>query len=166
MKSSLITKETIDRLEKITGNKIAGSILHDIVESHNYNEFGFGMLEPKTFGEKYGFSLEFLQAQNKQPYEKRIYATSPGNKHISNLENAMFTLTCYPVKSVYAIAEKTHRRLVTLCQNTRAIKNFSVHEIDGEFSYAFQLEKDFLLELLNSMSESDKNSEQEHTYNI
>lgn len=158
MDRSIITKENIDNLYKITGDHIAESIVYDICYEHQYNVFGFGIIDPEEFGKKYGFRLDFLQRQNEKPYQQKVLGWRDNEKtnrrqrnqeykpiHTNNIENALFALSYMPLNVMNTIVENTTKRLVRKIQPLRILKNFYIEQdrITGKTIYAYQLEEDF-----------------------
>ena len=72
MEKSVITKENTDQLFTISGDHIAEAILYHICYEHQYNLFGFGVLDPEAFGKKFGFSWRYLQETHDNPYQNTI----------------------------------------------------------------------------------------------
>ena len=158
MDRSIITKENIDNLFKMTGNHIAESIVYDICYEHQYNVFGFGIIDPEEFGKKYGFRLDLLQKQNEKPYQQKVLGVNTNEKtnrrkreeeykpvYTNNIENALFTLSYMPLMVMNTIVEKNTRKLVRKIQPLRILKNFYIEQdrITGKTIYAYQLDEDF-----------------------
>lgn len=159
MDRSVITKENLDALYQVTGNHIAESIVYDICYEHQYNEFGFGIIDPEDFGKKYGFRPDFLQKQNEKPYQQKVLnfrnnektnrrrRTTDTNKPVytNNIENALFTLSYMPLYVMNTMVENSTKRLVRKIQPLRILKNFFIEQdrITGKTIYGYQLEEDF-----------------------
>lgn len=157
MDRSVITKENIDSLYKMTGNHIAESILYDICYEHQYNVFGFGILDPEEFGKKYGFAFDYLKRTNEQPYQLKVYGIHKNKTdkrkrkidnepvYTNNIENALFTLSYLPLNVMNTIVEKNEKRLVRKIQPLRVLKNFYIEQDrqTGKVVYTYQIEDDF-----------------------
>lgn len=157
MERSVISKENVDALIKITGNHIAESILYDICFEHQYNVFGFGVLDPEKFGNKYGFSRQYLQKENDKPYQltvvspdrekndKRRRELTDKPLFTNNIENALFTLSYLPLSVMNTILEKNEKKLVRKFQPLRVLKSFYLEQDreTGKTIYAYELDEDF-----------------------
>ena len=157
MENSVLSPENMDGLYNITGNHIAATIITAICYDHQHDVFGFGTFDPQKFGEKYGFSMQYLLAQHKKPYQNtvkfitekktndnRVRENKGQELYTNNLENALFVLSTYPLKVMTTVYEDK-KRIVHTYRPIRIFREFSreFDKVTGKVTYSYEVDEDF-----------------------
>lgn len=77
MEQSVVSKENFDLLKNISKDRIPETLLEYICYEHQYNVFGYGILDPEEFAKRFHFSASFLREQHEEPYQIRVRGISP-----------------------------------------------------------------------------------------
>ncbi len=72
MEQSVVSKTNFDLLMNISKDRIPETLLEYICYEHQYNVFGFGVLDPEQFAKRFHFSAAFLREIHKDPYQIRV----------------------------------------------------------------------------------------------
>jgi len=72
MEQSVVSKTNFDLLKNISKDRIAETLLEYICYEHQYNVFGFGVLDPEQFAKRFHFSSTFLRERHQDPYQIRV----------------------------------------------------------------------------------------------
>lgn len=162
MERSVITNQNIDTLKEITGDRIAESLLYYICYEHQFNIFGYGHLDPEEFGNKYGFSREYMSKKHEHPYQdqflskkekenrdKHLYSKRGKNEQathyfIDRLENALFTLANLPINVMTTLVDD-EKRLVRKYQPIRVLSALFIEQdkVSGKITFTYKLEESF-----------------------
>ena len=165
MEKSVITKENTDQLFTISGDHIAEAILYHICYEHQYNLFGFGVLDPEAFGEKFGFSMKYLREIHDNPYQNTILKATrkktdrryrnqdiepEKETYCTRIQNALFVLMNLPLVVNRTILNDD-KRLVREIKPVRILNSLVViqDKRTGKVSYVYELDNGFLRNLSN-----------------
>lgn len=165
MEKSVITKENTDQMFKISGDHIAEAILYHICYEHQYNLFGFGMLDPEAFGAKFGFSMKYLREIHDSPYQNTILKaackktdrryrnreTAPEKEtYCTRLQNALYILMNLPLVVNRTILDND-KKLIRKIEPVRILNSLYIiqDKKTGKVSYVYELDDGFLRNLSN-----------------
>lgn len=158
MEKSIITNENVKSLKQATDDHIAESIIYSICYQHQYDLFGFGRIDPETFGKEFGFSRSYLFRPVDKPYQQQIepnlYAMEKVNtgreismnkyRYETRIENALYVLANVPLTRMTTIIDDNNK-LVRKIEFKHIIKELCI-EMDkntGKKTYVYKLEEDF-----------------------
>ncbi len=162
MEKSVLTKSNFDELSMISGDRIPEALLEYICYEHQWNIFGYGILDPSEFARSFKFSRQYLLGRHDDPYqlqlrkilrknqrENRRKTRTPhlGQDEIicgNRLENALFILANYALKvtSTSVLEDKT---LIRQYGFLRVIESFSMVQEGktGKIIYTYKLDRNF-----------------------
>lgn len=164
MEKSVMTKGNFDELSCVSGDNIPEALLEYICYEHQYNIFGYGLLDPAEFAEKFKFSLNYLKGLHPEPYQKQLRKiTSDGQQRRNyrlrlsggsipqedifcgtRIENALFILANYSlnVTSTSVLEDQT---LVRQYGFLRVLESFTLIQDGrtGKITYAYKLDDKF-----------------------
>ena len=72
MEKSVMTKSNFDGLSEVSGDNIPEALLEYICYEHQYNIFGYGILDPVEFAGRFHFSLSKILASHPEPYQLQL----------------------------------------------------------------------------------------------
>lgn len=72
MEQSVVSKNNFDLLKNISKDRIPETLLEYICYEHQYNVFGFGVLDPDQFAKRFHFDSQFLRERHEDPYQIRV----------------------------------------------------------------------------------------------
>ncbi len=162
MEKSVLTKSNFDELSLISGDRIPEALLEFICYEHQWNIFGYGVLDPTEFARSFKFSKQFLASQHEDPYQlqlrrvlkksERVNRRKTRASHVeqndiicgNRLENALFILANYALKvtSTSVLEDKT---LIRQYGFLRVIESFSMIQDGktGKVIYSYKLDRNF-----------------------
>lgn len=160
MEKSVLTKRNFDELASISGDAIPEALLEYICYEHQYNIFGYGLLDPVEFARKFRFSHNYLMSRHPSPYHASLRKSPkdvclPVNRRRripeeaclnwdSRIENALFILGNYSM-NITGTAVMNERLLVRHQEFLRVLESFSVIQDmrTGKLLYAYKLDDRF-----------------------
>ena len=116
MERSILNKKNIDTLNRISENDIPEHLLYYISYEHQYNIFGYGIIDPESFAMLFGYSSLELKRKHPNPFQRQLKIIAEGEKRKSlrtrkgneikndeivcdtKLENALFILSNFPLR--------------------------------------------------------------------
>lgn len=72
MERSVVSKNNFDLLKNISKDRIPETLLEYICYEHQYNVFGYGVLDPEQFARRFHFAPSFLREIHEDPYQIRV----------------------------------------------------------------------------------------------
>jgi len=163
MEKSVLTKANFTDLAAVSGDSIPEALLEYICYEHQYNIFGYGILDPLEFAKKFKFSTKYLFGKHSEPYQKtlrkivcdgssqnRRLRTFAGEEVHSDLicdnriENAFFILANFPL-NVTSTAVLEDKMLVRQYGSLRVLEQFAIIQDGrtGKVTYAYKLDDKF-----------------------
>lgn len=161
MEKSVISKENMDNIVRLTNDKVAEALLYYICNEHQYNIFGYGKIDPVVFAEKFGFSERYLREPHPDPFWKTFYKVKdekksktagrrrtitklPSYEYTNRLENALFVLAHLPLM-VRSTVVDDNKRLVTRNDFIQILDTLYViqDKITGKIDYIYKLNERF-----------------------
>lgn len=176
MEKSVITKENMDAISRITNDKVAEALLYYICNEHQYNIFGYGRIDVAKFAKKFGFSERYLREPHPDPFWKTFYKVkdektkkitgrnrmvnkTPNYEYSSRVENALFVLSQLPLMVRTTIVDdKNH--LVTkidfihLLESLCTDQNKRTGKIDHSFRLNEGMRRNFSTNYLKTSTQS------------
>lgn len=185
MEQSVVSKTNFDLLKNISKDRIPETLLEYICYEHQYNVFGFGVLDPEAFARRFHFSASFLREQHEDPYQIRVRgiqmdktdrrrrlpiaaASAPFSEEtgkgkdiscFTRLENALYVLANYPLEVTTTLVID-NKALIRKYTSLRILKSFSYVQdtTSGKILYTYELEPDFRRNLSSLYLSVDINS--------
>ena len=77
MEQSVVSKNNFDLLKNISKDRIPETLLEYICYEHQYNIFGYGVLDPEQFAKRFHFDPRFLRETHEDPYQIRVRGIRP-----------------------------------------------------------------------------------------
>lgn len=164
MEKSVMTKSNFDELGLVSGDTIPESLLEYICYEHQYNIFGYGILDPAEFASKFHFSIHYLMGHHQDPYQfqlRKILAKNrPQQNHrlrnasaktsqediicSSRIENALFILANYAL-NITSTAVLEDQTLIRQYGFLRVLESFTFIQDGrtGKVMYAYKLDDKF-----------------------
>ena len=163
MEKSVMTKNNFDGLSEVSGDRIPEALLEYICYEHQYNIFGFGILDPAEFAAKFHFSLSYISSVHPEPYQfmlrKLHTAETRQNYRLrisggrmeqdkmicgTRLENALFILANYAL-DITATSVLEDHTLVRQYGFLRVLESFTLIQDGktGKITYAYKLDDKF-----------------------
>ncbi len=162
MEKSVLTKSNFDELSMISGDRIPEALLEFICYEHQWNIFGYGVLDPSEFARSFKFSRQYLLTRHDDPYQlqlrkilrksqrenrRRTRLPYAGQDELicgNRLENALFILANYSLK-VTSTAVLEDKTLIRQYGFLRVIDSFSMVQEGktGKISYTYKLDRNF-----------------------
>ncbi len=163
MEKSVMTKSNFDELALVSGDRIPEALLEYICYEHQYNLFGYGVLDPAEFARTFKFSRHYLMSRHESPYQlqlRRILkdcdrAHNRRRSRVSfldqnsivcgsRLENALFILAAYPL-NVTSTTVSDDKTLVRQYGFLRVIESFSLRQNPktGKVIFSYKLDDKF-----------------------
>lgn len=163
MEKSVMTKSNFDGLSEVSGDNIPEALLEYICYEHQYNIFGYGILDPVEFAGRFHFSLSKILASHPEPYQLQLrklhgsasrqnYRLRQSGDRVeqeniicrTRLENALFILANYAL-DITATAVLDDHTLVRQYGFLRVIESFSLIQDGktGKITYAYKLDDKF-----------------------
>lgn len=154
MEQSVVSKDNFDLLKNISKDRIPETLLEYICYEHQYNVFGYGVLDPEQFARRFHFAPSFLRETHEDPYQirvrgvrmekvdrrKRLPVTKAASADLTpfveeegkgqgmlcftRLENALYVLANFPL-DITATMVLDDRSLVRRYTSLRVLKSFS-----------------------------------------
>ena len=166
MERSVMSRNNMANLYAAAGDRIAESIIQFICYEHQYNVFGYGMLDPEEFGKRFEYSRQYLFGKHANPFQRHLNAITAenerknvrsrqkeeyGNNEIiceNRIENAFFLLANFPLyvySTSVASGPNNDRYLVRNYMSLRILKQFSIlqNQKTGKIKYVYKLDDDF-----------------------
>lgn len=164
MEKSVMTKANFDEMSLVSGDNIPEALLEYICYEHQYNIFGYGILDPAEFAKEFRFSVNHLMGRHPEPYQfqlrkiamkgqaaqnKRLRLSSGviGQENLicsSRLENALFILANYAlnITSTSVLEDQT---LIRQYGFLRVLEQFTLIQDGktGKVFYAYKLDDKF-----------------------
>lgn len=164
MEKSVMTKSNFDELGMVSGDAIPEALLEYICYEHQYNIFGYGMLDPVEFARMFRFSYNYLTGKHDSPYQfqlRKILKRSSAvrNRRLrlpagrvpvmdviceSRIENALFILANYAL-DITSTAVLEDQTLVRQFGFLRVLDSFTMIQDGrtGKVRYAYKLADNF-----------------------
>lgn len=161
MEKSIISKENMDTIVRLTNDKVAEALLYYICNEHQYNIFGYGKIDPAKFAMKFGFSERYLREPHPEPFwetfykvkdekkdkpagRRRLVAKTPNYEYSSRLENALFVLAHLPLMARTTVVNDKNR-LVTRYDFIQLLDSLLVNQdkLTGKINYFYKLNEGF-----------------------
>lgn len=163
MEKSVMTKDNFLDLSSVSGDTISEALLEYICYEHQYNIFGYGILDPIDFANKFRFSTKYLFGLHPSPYQKkiqenffnnssrgnlrqRIYSDVKSSELIcgSRIENALYILANFPLH-VTSTAVLEDQTLIRQYGSLRVLEQFAIIQDGktGKITYAYKLDDKF-----------------------
>lgn len=162
MEKSVMTKSNFDELGMASGDRIPEALLEFICYEHQYNLFGFGVLDPVEFARKFKFSYRYLVGKHDDPYQRqlrRILKKGDGDRRgrqaadkesepeficENRIENALFILANYPL-NITSTSVLEDKSLVRQYGFLRVLDSFTLHQDGrtGKLTYYYRLDDKF-----------------------
>ena len=149
-------------MRKISGDSVAESIVADICYNHQFDIFGFSLLDPEAFGKRMKFSINYLRQKHPSPFQRQIEGSNlvaslrkrpqgflDGNVLLCDdrIRNALYVLTHYPF-TMYSITEAEGKLIKTYESFTILDKFYIIqNEKTGKLRYGYHVNDSFLLAL-------------------
>lgn len=161
MEKSVMSKANFEHLLQLSGDHIAESLLAYICYEHQYNIFGYGLLDPVEFSKMFRFSHSYLVGRHPSPlqiqfdrqtaqsaHDLRARTTGKGIEQselacLNRLENSLFILGNITLKAVATSVSDT--LLVRRCEFLRVLEHFTLLQDTrtGKVMYAYKLDDKF-----------------------
>lgn len=77
MERSVVSKDNFDLLKNISKDRIPETLLEYICYEHQYNVFGYGVLDPEQFARRFHFDTRYLREVHEDPYQIRVRGVCP-----------------------------------------------------------------------------------------
>lgn len=164
MEKSVMTKSNFDELGMASGDRIPEALLEFICYEHQYNIFGFGVLDPAEFARKFHFSHRYLIGKHEAPYQAQLMKILSRNAQGTDrrgrtaaavdsvpdilcetrIENALFILANYPL-NITSTSVLEDKSLVRQYGFLRVLDSFSMHQDGrtGKITYYYRLDDKF-----------------------
>jgi len=163
MEKSVMTKGNFDCLSEVSGDNIPEALLEYICYEHQYNIFGYGILDPVEFASKFHFSITKILSVHPEPYQMQLrklhgkatrqnYRLRTSGDRIeqenifcgTRLENALFILANYAL-DITATAVMEDHTLIRQYGFLRVLESFSLIQDGktGKITYAYKLDDKF-----------------------
>lgn len=164
MEKSVMTKGNFDELGLVSGDRIPEALLEFICYEHQYNIFGYGVLDPVEFARMFHFSHRFLIGKHDSPYQLQLRKIVGKANLISDrrarravggvcpeeflcesrIENALFILANYAL-SVTSTAVLEDNSLIRQCGFLRVLEEFTMVQDGrtGKVTYLYKLDDKF-----------------------
>ena len=164
MEKSVMTKSNFEELSMVSGDAIPEALLEYICYEHQYNIFGYGLLDPVEFARMFRFSFNYITSRHDSPYQfqlRKILQKGAASKNrrlrlpcaripsmdiicSSRIENALFILSNYAL-NVTATAVLEDQTLVRQFGFLRVLDSFSLIQDGktGKVTYAYKLDDNF-----------------------
>lgn len=170
---SLCYDDIMGEFRRVSGDSVTESIVADICFHHQFDIFGFSLLDQETFGVRMGYSKSYLRQKHPAPFQsqtegaqlvssfrKRQHNEIDGNalRCDDRIQNALYVLTHYAV-SLHSILE-TDGKLVQIFDTYTILDKFYViqDEKTGKVRYGYHVNEKFLLALNRFFLYVDMNS--------
>ena len=164
MEKSIMTKANFDEMGLVSGDNIPEALLEYICYEHQYNIFGFGILDPAEFAREFRFSVNYLMGRHPDPYQfqlrklvfkgqnsqnKRLRLSTDGigQENLicsSRLENALFILANCAL-NITATSVLEDQTLIRQYGSLRVLEQFTMIQDGrtGKVTYAYKLDDKF-----------------------
>ena len=164
MEKSVMTKSNFEELGMVSGDAIPEALLEYICYEHQYNIFGYGLLDPAEFARMFHFSHNHLTGKHDSPYQFQLRkilqkGATPKNRRLrlgtghtspedmiceSRIENALFILANYAL-NVTATAVLEDHTLIRQFGFLRVLESFTMIQDGktGKVTYAYKLADNF-----------------------
>ncbi len=163
MEKSVLTKANFDELSMISGDRIPEALLQYICYEHQWNVFGYGVLDPSVFANSFRFSGNYLLSAHENPYQlqlrkilkngiRKVNRLKARSSHkgqdeficANRLENALFILANYQL-NVTSTSVIDDRILVRQIGFLRVIESFAMIQDlkTGKILYTYRLNDNF-----------------------
>lgn len=164
MERSVLSPENFRQLSSLSGDGIPEALLEFICYEHQYNIFGYGLLDPVDFERRFRFSHNYLTSRHSNPYQLQICKDidagsvvrdrrtrygkedSPNEDELwlNRLENGFFLLGNVSL-NLKTTAVLPGNRLKRQHMFIRILDSFSVIQDirTGKVRYAYKLNDDF-----------------------
>lgn len=164
MEKSVMTKNNFMDLAAISGDSIPEALLEYICYEHQYNIFGYGILDPVDFSKKFKFSTKYILGHHPDPYQKQLQkaffnSTPRGNLRqriyvedgirqdlicASRIENALYILANCPL-NVTSTAVIEDNKLIRQYGSLRVLEQFAIIQDSktGKISFTYKLDDKF-----------------------
>lgn len=159
-----MTKGNFDELSLLSGDNIPEALLEYICYEHQYNIFGYGLLDPMEFASKFHFSSSYLLGRHPAPYQSQLRNMVSSSQQRQNhrlrlctgrkeqneivcgtrLENALFILANYAL-NITATSVLEDHTLVRQYGFLRVLESFALIQDGrtGKITYAYKLDDTF-----------------------
>lgn len=164
MEKSVMTKSNFDELGMLSADAIPEALLEFICYEHQYNIFGYGLLDPAEFAKQFHFSFHYLVGKHETPYQlqlrKLLKNEAPQQNRrsrqireqlsqdevmcLNRIENALFILANYSL-NVTSTSVQEDQTLIRQHGYLRVLEQFSVIQDGrtGKIRYAYKLDDKF-----------------------
>lgn len=148
------------------------NLIHYFSHAYQNNIFGYGILDPADFAEKFHFPLSYLRSVHKNPYQlsnmsddeiaeyKEKQKTNPDFRVWDNLlENALYVLANKPIaltKGIYKYKDKTGEKILVSIQIIKHIK--AEYLKNNKIIYRIIFNEDFITNLTSYFLKGDRHS--------